>query len=58
MGYQVVSVLLKSGKRFDQVAVIGGEIAEVRGLPDVPFAEEDIAQLILTHDKWDFCARR
>ena len=58
MGYQVVSVVLKDGKRFDQVAIVGRLIAEIRGRADIPFAEDDIAEIFLTHDKWDFDAER
>jgi predicted fused transcriptional regulator/phosphomethylpyrimidine kinase len=58
MGYQVVSVVLKDGKRFDQVAVVEGRITEIRGRTDIPFAEDDIAEIILTHDKWNFNAER
>jgi hypothetical protein len=58
MGYQVVSVILKSGRKFDQVAVVGGQITEIRRRKDIPFTEDQIAQILLTHDKWDFNAER
>ena len=58
MGYQVVTVILKDGRRFDQVVAIQGAIAEVRGRDDIPFREEDISELIVTHDKWNFNAER
>ena len=58
MGYQIVSVVLKDGKRFDQVVVVDGLITEVRGNKDIQFTEDRIAQIILTHDKWDFNAER
>ncbi len=58
MGYQVVSIILKNGKKFDQVAVVEGRITEIRGYKDVPFTEDQIAQIILTHDKWNFNAER
>jgi hypothetical protein len=58
MGYQVVSVVLQDGKRFDQVVVVEGRITEIRGLRDIPFTEDQIARLILTHDKWNFNAER
>ena len=58
MGYQVVTVVLKDGKRFDQVAVVEGRITEIRGHKDIPFVEDDIAKIILTHDKWNFNAER
>jgi hypothetical protein len=58
MGYQVVSVILKDGRRFDQIAVVEGRITQVRGLADIPFMEDQIAQIFLTHDKWNFNAER
>jgi hypothetical protein len=56
MGYQVVSVTLKDGKRFDQVVVVEGRVTEIRGRKDIPFTADEIAQVILTHDKWNFNA--
>lgn len=58
MGYQVVSVILEDGRKFDQVVVVEGRITEVHGYTDVPFVENQIAKIILTHDKWDFNAER
>jgi predicted fused transcriptional regulator/phosphomethylpyrimidine kinase len=58
MGYQVVSVVLKDSRRFDQVAVVEGRITEIRGLKEIPFTEDQIAQIIITHDKWNFNAER
>jgi len=58
MGYQIVSVVLKDGKRFDQVAVVEGRISEIRGRKDIPFTEDQIAEIVLTHDKWNFNAER
>ena len=58
MGYQVVNVVLKDGKRFDQVAVVEGRITEIRGRKDIAFTEDQIAEILLTHDKWNFNAER
>lgn len=58
MGYQVVTIVLKDGKKIDQVAVVEGKITEIRGREDIPFTEDQIDQIILTHDKWDFNAER
>lgn len=58
MGYQIVSVVLKDGRRFDQVAIVGGTIGQIKGIQGIPFAEDDIAEIIVTHDKWDFNAER
>ena len=58
MGYQIISVVLKNGKRFDQVVVVEGRITKVRTYDDMPFAADEIAEIILTHDKWNFNAER
>ncbi len=58
MGYQVISVILKDGRKFDQAVVIEGQVTEVRGYDDVPFCEDQIAEIILTHEKWNFNAER
>ena len=55
MGYQVVAVTLKDGRRIEDVAVVQSSlIAEVRGYAEVPFEPNDIASLELTHRKWKF----
>jgi len=55
MGYQVVSVTLRDGRKVEDVAIIqSSEIGEVRGHPDIPFEPEDIAEIELTHRKWQF----
>ena len=58
MGYQVVSVVLTDGRRFDQGVVVEGQITEIRGLARVPFETDEISEVVLTHDKWDFGADR
>jgi hypothetical protein len=54
MGYQVVSIVLKNGTRYDQVAIESGFITKIRGRSDIPFEDKDIAEIIVTHDKWRF----
>lgn len=58
MGYQVVSVVLKDGRRFEQVVVVEGRITKIRGQKDIPFSEDQIAEIFVTHDKWNFNAER
>lgn len=50
MGYVIVSALLKDGRRFDRVCVVGGYVTTVDGSSSIPFAEADIAELVVTHD--------
>jgi hypothetical protein len=54
MGYQIVSVVLKDGTQLDRVVVIDGKIASIKGRDDIPFISDDIQEIIVTHDKWDF----
>jgi hypothetical protein len=54
MGYQVVSVTLKSGKQFDQVVASEGYVIQVRGHRDVPFSTDDVATVTVNHKLWNF----
>ena len=56
MGYQIVSVILNDGKQFDQVVIIEGIITQIKKLNNTPFSEEQIKEIIVTQDKWDFNA--
>ncbi|MBS1927292.1 MAG: hypothetical protein JST95_01695 [Bacteroidetes bacterium] len=52
MGYQVVSIILKNGMRYDQVVINSGYITHMRNYDNIPFEENDIEQIIVTHEKW------
>ena len=54
MGYTVVRVQLNDGRVFEEAMIDSGHLARVRGIHDVPFNEEDIAELTATHAKWDW----
>lgn len=54
MGYHVVSVTLKNGKRFDQVVASEGCVIHVRGHRDVPFSPDDVASVAVNHKSWNF----
>lgn len=55
MGYQVVAVTLRDGRRIEDIAIIQSSmIGEVRGHAGVPFEPDDITDLELTHRKWEF----
>ena len=49
MGYQIASVVLKDGKRFERVTIVGGIITEIAGKKDIPFCEDEIAEILVTH---------
>jgi hypothetical protein len=51
MGYQIVSVYLKDGRRFDHVVIVGGTISSIKGDSIIPFQESDIDKIVVTHDK-------
>ncbi len=58
MGCQVVTVILKDGRRIERVVVIQSELVSSiygrRNGDDIPFTNEDITDIVVTHDKWDF----
>jgi nucleosome binding factor SPN SPT16 subunit len=54
LDYQIVTVILKDGRTFEQAVHSGGHISRVRGYTSVPFKEEQIEDIIVTHDKWDW----
>ena len=56
MGYHVVTVIQRNGRRHDRVVVESGVITRIAGESSSPFRVEDIAELIVTHDRWDFSA--
>lgn len=49
MGYQVVSVLLKDGRRFDNLTIVGGVISTAGCGNAIPFVEDEIVQIFVTH---------
>jgi hypothetical protein len=54
MGYTVVSITLSDGRVFPQAVIDSGYIGRVRGLPDVPFCEDDVTVIKQTDKKWDW----
>ena len=54
MGYTVVRVALRDGRAFNQAVVDSGVLNRVRGLTDIPFTEDDITEIVATHQKWDW----
>lgn len=53
-GYQIVSVELKDGTRFDQAVVSEGCIIDVRGFNHIPFSPDEIAWVSVNHKRWNF----
>lgn len=58
MGYQVTTIFLRDGRRFEQVMIVEGLITRIRGRSDIPFNEEDIEDIVVTHDKWKIATDR
>ena len=54
MGYHVVTVILKDGSSYKQTIIIAGEITEIKDLDHIPFSEDQIQDIIVTHEKWNF----
>jgi hypothetical protein len=45
MGYQIVTVRLCDGRQVDRVTVVGGIITNVDGDRNIPFTEDEIADI-------------
>ena len=58
MGYQIVTVHLQDGRKYKQTIVDSGYITRIRGLDHIPFSEDEIVEIIVTHDQWDFRKER
>jgi len=54
IGYQVVSVELQDGRKFEQVVTSEGHIIEVRGYKEIPFSPEEVASVSVNHKLWNF----
>ena len=51
MGYQIASVFLRDGRRFDSVTITQGVITQIDGKKEIPFKEEDIEDIRVTHER-------
>jgi hypothetical protein len=54
VGYTVVTITLADGRKFHQAVIDSGYLSRVRGYPDVPFGEVDIAEIKQTNETWDW----
>ena len=54
LGYQVISVNLKDGRRFDQVVASEGCVIQVRGYSEVPFQEDEVESVQMNNRPWNF----
>lgn len=54
MGYTVVTIVLRDGRHFNHCVLDSGYISRIRGRNDIPFTDQGIDSVVVTHDKWDF----
>jgi hypothetical protein len=54
LGYQVVSVKLKDGRRHEQAVASEGCIIQVRGYENVPFRANELESVRVNHKRWNF----
>ena len=47
MGYQIATVHLFDGQRFERAVIVGGYITKVFGHAEISFAESDIAKIVV-----------
>jgi len=53
MGYHVVTITLHNKRVFRQAVVDSGRITRVRGYSEIPFHEEEIADIEIIQ-RWDW----
>jgi hypothetical protein len=58
MGYQIATVVLADGRRFERVIIDSGYITRIKDVVGIPFTEAEIQDIIVTNDKWDFNSER
>lgn len=51
MGYQIATVVLRDGTQIDQVTIVGGIVTEIAGNKEIPFSEDEIVEIRVTHGK-------
>jgi hypothetical protein len=51
MGFQIASVYLIDGQRFDRCLIAGGYITKIGESSEIPFKEEEIARIAVNHGK-------
>jgi endonuclease YncB( thermonuclease family) len=53
MGYQIATVVLSDGRRFNDVLIQEGLITRIKGLAVIPFSESEIIDIVVTGDPND-----
>ncbi len=53
-GFQIVTIMLINNEVYEQVLINSGYITTVRGYKIIPFNENQIAGIVLTHDIWNW----
>jgi len=54
MGYFIVTVTTKDGRRYPQAVIDSGYVTRARDFHAIPFRIEEIQSIDVTHDKWDW----
>jgi hypothetical protein len=50
MGYQVATIVLRDGRKFEKAVIVGGYVTRIAGLSDIPFSEGEIADIVVTNE--------
>jgi hypothetical protein len=48
MGYQIASVHLQDGRRFDDVVIVGGYVTAIGTSTAIPFEEPEIVEIVVS----------
>jgi hypothetical protein len=52
MGYQICTIVLNNGMQYKQAVIDSGFITKIKDIDGIPFSEDDIAEIVITHEKW------
>ncbi len=51
MGYQIATVTLNDGRKFERVCIVEGYLASIEGDNYMPFEASEVQSILVTHDK-------
>ena len=51
MGYQIASIALNDGRRFDRVRIEGDCITRIGDKTEIPFEEAEIERIVVNHGR-------
>jgi hypothetical protein len=54
MGYYIANLIHRDVRKINQVVIDSGFVTKVRGKTEIYFTVNDIEEILVTHEKWNF----